>query len=83
MWWFLQNVDSEPKVDKPATAHVMEDSCSDADLQLNKNCERQMSKQDTGVLEVNTEENCHNTARGNNTLLQDNVYIHMTFREVL
>ncbi|XP_040012257.1 LOW QUALITY PROTEIN: leucine-rich repeat-containing protein 43-like [Xiphias gladius] len=46
---------------KSDTAHMTEDGSSDADPQSNKNCERETSKPDTGVLFVNTEEGCHVT----------------------
>lgn len=63
-------MDSEPKVDTSAASPVMEDSSSDADLQSNKNCERKSFKPAAGLLVVNTEENCCDTACGNLTLLQ-------------
>ncbi|XP_045889677.1 leucine-rich repeat-containing protein 43-like [Micropterus dolomieu] len=51
--------DSESKFDAAATAHVMEDSSSDADLRSNRNCEKETSKPDTKGLMVYTEETCH------------------------
>ncbi|XP_071339131.1 leucine-rich repeat-containing protein 43-like isoform X2 [Trachinotus anak] len=50
--------DSESKFD---TAHVTNDGSSDADQQ-SKNCEIEASKQDNGVLIVNTQETCHAAA---------------------
>ncbi|XP_026176855.1 leucine-rich repeat-containing protein 43-like isoform X2 [Mastacembelus armatus] len=52
-------VDNEPEVDTAARAHATEDSCSDADVRSNNNCERQMSKPDTEAWMVGTEETCH------------------------
>ncbi|XP_078105859.1 leucine-rich repeat-containing protein 43-like [Sander vitreus] len=50
---------SECKFD---AAHVTEDCFSDADLQSNKNCEKEPSKPDTQDLTVYTGETCHDFA---------------------
>ncbi|XP_026199442.1 leucine-rich repeat-containing protein 43 [Anabas testudineus] len=54
-------VASEPKNHLSATGPVVEVSSRDVDLQ--SNCERQLSTagESTGLLVVNTEENCHDT----------------------
>lgn len=64
-------MDSEPEDDASAAAAVMADSNSDADLQFNKNCERQSFKPDTILLGDDTEENRCITTCGNCTLLED------------
>lgn len=52
--------------DAAATAHVTEDGSNGADLQSNKNCEKETSKPDTQDLKVYTEEICPDIAYGNN-----------------
>ncbi|KAM9360668.1 leucine-rich repeat-containing protein 43-like [Symphorus nematophorus] len=54
--------DRESKFDAAVTAHVTEDGSGGADLQSNKNCEKEMSKSDTRDLMVYTDETCHHIA---------------------
>ncbi|XP_074495896.1 leucine-rich repeat-containing protein 43-like [Sebastes fasciatus] len=56
---FNLSFDSESKCD---AAHVTEDCFSDADLQSNRNCEKESSKPHTQDSMVHTEETCHDTA---------------------
>ncbi|XP_070759923.1 leucine-rich repeat-containing protein 43-like [Enoplosus armatus] len=53
--------DSESEVDTAATAHVTGDGSSGADLQSNKNCEKETSKPDTQDLTY-TEKTCSDIA---------------------
>ncbi|XP_054467750.1 leucine-rich repeat-containing protein 43-like [Anoplopoma fimbria] len=53
------NLNRESKCDP---AHVTEGCFSDADLQSNRNCEKELTKPDTQDLMVYTEETCHDIA---------------------
>lgn len=59
-----QKLDSESKLDASTTAHVTEDGFSDADLQSNRNCEKETSKLDTRDSMVYAERTCHEIAQG-------------------
>ncbi|XP_019113053.2 leucine-rich repeat-containing protein 43 [Larimichthys crocea] len=56
-------LDSESKLDASTTAHVTEDGFSDADLQSNRNCEKETSKLDTRDSMVYAERTCHEIAQ--------------------
>ncbi|XP_049906143.1 leucine-rich repeat-containing protein 43-like [Epinephelus moara] len=57
-----QTVDLKFSKSKCDAAHVTEDVFSDADLQSNKNCEKESSKPDAQDLVVYTEKTCYDTA---------------------
>ncbi|KAG8011991.1 Leucine-rich repeat-containing protein 43 [Nibea albiflora] len=56
-------LDSESKLDASTTAHATEDGFSDADLQSNRNCEKETSKLDTRDSMVYPEGTCHDIAQ--------------------